>query len=85
MNTSTFNRFNPFTGMQPQPAQVSGAYPSAYYPSAYYPSQSTQTNGFNFTSIMQIFMPVMMMAVMVGMVGVMMRGERKEEIPAEGE
>ncbi|MFC1930009.1 hypothetical protein ACFLW6_04045 [Chloroflexota bacterium] len=70
----TFNRFNPFTSMQPQPTQVSGAYPSAYYP-----TQSTQTNSFDFSSILQMFMPVMMMAIIVGMVGGMMRGERKEE------
>ncbi|MFC1971061.1 hypothetical protein ACFLV0_03900 [Chloroflexota bacterium] len=52
------------------------------YPSPYHPTQSTQTNGFDFTSILQMFMPVMMMAVIVGMVGGMMRGEKKEESPS---
>jgi hypothetical protein len=41
--------------------QVSGAYTNAYYP--------TQTSGFDINSMMQMFMPIMMMTMMLGMVG----------------
>jgi hypothetical protein len=34
---------------------------------------------------MQMFMLVMVMAIMVGMVGGMMRGEKEEQIPADDE
>ncbi|MFC1971531.1 cell division protein FtsH [Chloroflexota bacterium] len=64
------NPFSTLTRSGPQPMQVSGSYLSSYYP--------TQTSGFDFTSILQMFIPVMM-AVMIGMVGGMMRGEKKEE------
>ncbi|MFC1972365.1 hypothetical protein ACFLVE_03055 [Chloroflexota bacterium] len=60
--------------------QVTGSYPSVYYP-----TQTTQTDGFDFTSILQMFMPVMMMAVVDGMVGDMMRGEKKKETTSQEE
>ena len=49
----------------------------AYYPSAYY---STQTSGFDFNSMMNMFVPIMLMTMMLGMVGGLMGGG--EESPS---
>jgi hypothetical protein len=72
------NPFNPFSTLtkprpqQPRPMQVSGAYPNAYYP--------TQTSGFDFNSMINMFMPIMMMGMMLGMVGGLVGGT--EESPS---
>ena len=57
---------------QVMPAQVMGAYPSGYYP--------TQTSGFDFSAVMGMFMPIMMVSMVFWMVGGLMVIKRKRGV-----